>query len=336
MCKNRIIFRVLLLFTIGVFFFMSCTQPKVYRIGVLSGLSILAETTQGFKEKMTELGYEEGKNITYDVQETEFDFEEYKRILKKFVDDKVDLIFVFPTEATQEAKAAAGPAGIPVVFANAFTEDTGIINSVREPGGNITGVRWDGPDLAVQRFEILHEMAPNVKRVIIPYLRDYPIVASQLAALRPVAREKGIMIVEIKAFPGPEVESELNKLKIDSSTDSILALAEPLMGMAWNTIGKFAFENNIPIGAGIIADPNADPATNPTAAYDSLFDLIPQDIPQGKQAAILADKVLKGIPAGTIPVLTADNYLRINYKHAQEFGLKVSDALLARANEIVR
>ena len=48
-------------------------KPKVYRVGVLSGLNFVAAITDGFKEKMTELGYIEGQNIVYDVQKTDFD-----------------------------------------------------------------------------------------------------------------------------------------------------------------------------------------------------------------------------------------------------------------------
>jgi putative ABC transport system substrate-binding protein len=332
MCKNMFILKVLLLLTIGIVLFMSCTQPKVYRIGVLSGLGILVETTQGFKEKMTELGYEEGKNINYDIHETEVDIDAYRSILKKFVDDKVDLIFTFPTEAALEAKAITSGTGIPVVFANALIEDVDLVNSVQMPGGNITGVRWAGADLAIQRFETLYEMTPHIKRVIIPYMKDYPIVPSQLAALRPIAAKKGITLLEIPSFPGPEFESELNKLTIDSSTDSILAIVEPLFGIVWDIIGKFGAENNIPIGGGDTYDPKADPPPE----YNSLFDLMPQMIPQGRQAAVLADKILKGTSAGTIPVLTSDNYLIINYAHAQELGLQISDELLAKANEIIR
>jgi putative ABC transport system substrate-binding protein len=128
---------------------------KVYHIGVLSGLDFFTDTTDGLKEKMTELGYVEGQNIIYDVQKTNFDIAGYDTILEKFVSDKVDLIFVFPTEATQEAKKVTAGTGVPIVFTNAFTEDTGIINTVREPGNNITGVRWAGPDLALQRFEVM-------------------------------------------------------------------------------------------------------------------------------------------------------------------------------------
>ena len=56
----------------------------------------------------------------------------------------------------------------------------------------------------------------------------------------------------------------------------------------------------------------------------------------GELAAILSNKILKGMPAGTIPVITPEAKLLINYKAAQEIGLNISENLLVRADEIIR
>ncbi|HEX9333755.1 MAG TPA: ABC transporter substrate binding protein, partial [Anaerolineales bacterium] len=134
-------------------------KTKVYHVGVLSGLDAFSPAIDGFKAKLTELGYVEGKNIVYDVQKTNVDMDAYKSFAKKFVDDKVDMIFVFPTEASMEVKAATQGTNIPVVFTLAFTDVPGVnlINSVREPGGNITGVRFPSADIASKRLQILLE-----------------------------------------------------------------------------------------------------------------------------------------------------------------------------------
>src|SRR4030042_3121201 len=187
--KKGVLFGIIIfiiLVAAGGYYFLSqgkLKTEKVYHVGILSGLDYFADTTDGFRAKMTELCYIEGKNIVYDVEKTNIDITSYRNILKKFVDEKVDMIFVFPTEASLEAKAIAQGTGIPVVFANVNIEDTGLVNSVREPGGNISGVRFSGPDLALRRFEILHELVPQAKRVWIPYQRGYPIIANQLEAL---------------------------------------------------------------------------------------------------------------------------------------------------------
>jgi putative ABC transport system substrate-binding protein len=55
----------------------------------------------------------------------------------------------------------------------------------------------------------------------------------------------------------------------------------------------------------------------------------------GELAASLADKIFRGTPAGTIPVVTPEDHLRLNYKAAQELGLTVPEGLLSLATEII-
>ena len=312
-------------------FFGSCSKKteKVYHIGILSGLDFFSAITDGFKGKMAELGYIEGKNIFYDVQKTNIDIIAYRNILKKFVSDKVDLIVAFPTEASMEAKSITQGTNIPVVFVNAFTENTNLINSVREPGGNITGVRWPGPDMALQRLEIMREIVPHAKHLWIPYQKSYPIVSSQLEALRAAMKNAGLLMTEIPADSATELESVLKKqARLGGLPDAILMIVEPLCVTppTFMVLAKFAANKKIPLGG----------AYMPIPGYEPIFGLTPQAIPQGKQAAFLADKVLKGTPAGTIPVVSAESYFQINYKSAEKLGLKVNEGLLGRANEIIK
>jgi putative ABC transport system substrate-binding protein len=205
-------------------------KPEVYRVGVLSGLEFVADVTDGFKAGMAELGYVEGGNIVYDVQRTDFDMEKYRSILQQFVEDQADLIFVFPTEASIEAKAATAGTDIPVVFDFALIEGVGLVESVREPGGNITGVCYPGPDIALKRFEIMRELAPEATRMLIPCQKGYPIVGPQLEALRPAAEAVGITLIEAPAVDAAELEAALQaQVQPDGvGFDAILFLAEPL------------------------------------------------------------------------------------------------------------
>jgi putative tryptophan/tyrosine transport system substrate-binding protein len=320
----------LLLMTLLLIFGCAEKKEKVFHVGILSGLDFFANTADGFKEKMTELGYIENENIVYDIQKTNFDMTAYENILKKFMNDKVDMIFVFPTEASQQAKLITKGTGIPVVFANAFTDDTGLVDTVRQPGGDITGVRWVGPDLALQRFEIMCELVPNAKRMLMPYQKGYPIVKSQLEALRQAFAAANITLIEIPAENAAELEIELQKYKrsVNSDTDVILLLCEPL-GVtpdAFLVLSQFADEHKIPVGGAFMS----------IDGHESVFGLTPQGAPQGRQAAFLADKILRGTQAGTIPVVSTDGYFQLNYKAAQKLGLNVSERLLSRADEVIR
>ncbi len=307
------------------------SSDEVWHVGVLSGMSFFADTEDGFCQKMAELGYVEGKTIVYDSRKmTGYDQAAYQAALKDFRDNKVDLVLVFPTEASQEAKAAMKGTGIPVVFANVFTEDTGLIESVRQPGGNITGVRWGGPDLALQRYEIMRELVPGATRMILPYQRDYPIIKSQLAALRSAASADGITLVEIPVDNATGLAAELGKqsASITGKDTVILAIAEPLFVTpdSFAVIGEFADEHAIPAGGPFMS----------VNGHETVFGLTPRSVPQGRQAAILADKIFRGTPAGEIPVVTAENYFHMNYRQAQKLGLPVSEGLLSRADEIIR
>ena len=200
---------------------------KVYRVGILSGLDYIAAISDGFKDKMTELGYVEGENIEYDLQRTNFEPEKEQQILEQFVEDGVDLIFTFPTEVSMFAKEATEGTDVPVVFCFANIEGTGLVESVRQPGGHITGVRYPGPDLAIKRFEIMLEMAPDVKNVWIPYQRGYPIVESQMEVLKPAASDAGVTLIEFPADDAAELQEGLDSIDPED-VDFILFIAEPL------------------------------------------------------------------------------------------------------------
>jgi putative ABC transport system substrate-binding protein len=91
-------------------------------------------------------------------------------------------------------------------------------------------------------------------------------------------------------------------------------------------MGKFAYEHEIPIGGALMT----------AEGYDSIFGVNVNTFASGKQAAPLADKILKGTPAGEIPVASAENYIQINYGAAQTMGLTVPEGLLSIAAEIIR
>ena len=333
--KNKSIFLHFwkVVFVLAAFALSSCglsTQPKVYRVGILSGLNFIADSTDGFKEGMSELGYVEGENITYDVQETDFDMEAYRSIVQKFVADKVDLIVAFPTEASIEAKLVTEGTDIPVIFTYSNIEDMGLVDSVSKPGGNVTGVRYPGPGVAVKRLEILVQLVPDVKNIWMPYQRGYPIVPPELEALYPVAANLGVNLIEFPADNAAELDAEFTRLAAsgDIGFDAILMLVEPIAVTpdSFLVMAKFASENNIPLGgAAIVID-----------EYATLFGVDVISFDSAKQAAAMADKIFKGIDPAELPVESADTYLRINNIVAQDLGLEVPYSLLQQADEIIR
>lgn len=336
--KKVVYIIIVLLVVIGVVVFFVLNRNNAndqlslkYKIGILNGYDFFGKTVDGFKAKMTELGYIEGKNIEYDVQVRSVDLEEYQSVLQKFVADKVDLILAFPTEASIEGKKVAETSGIPLVFANANVEDVDLINSIQEPGGNTTGVRYPGPDLALKRLEIMTEILPNAKRILVPYDKDYPNVPPQIKVLHSNT-PAGITLIEVPVTSPAELQAYFDSLApTDKKIDAILTLAEPVSAdpLYVDVYGKFAQENGIPTGGAFLLKEDG-------YSYESLFGVSTNSFEVGRQAAILANKILRGIPAGTIPVVSAENFLEINYRAATEMGITLDEGLLSRADSIVR
>jgi putative ABC transport system substrate-binding protein len=305
-------------------------KSKVYHIGILSGAETFNDIADGFITKMTDLGYEKSKNIFYDYQKANFDIAAYTNIIHKFCANKVDLIFVFPTEPALVAKEATQGSNIPIVFAMSGIEGNNLVDSVSYPGDNITGVRYPGPELTVKRFDILRELVPYIKKVYLIYDQNYPNTSMALEGLRPAAASSGITLVEDPVTTMKEFKATLKTRTAihNDGIDAILVMPDILNNSTegFKSILKFASEHQLPIGGGMSF----------TADLGALFSFVPDNAEQGQQAAILADKILKGTSAGTIMLATPRARLRINYKVIQELGLSVSEGLLSRAHEIIR
>jgi putative ABC transport system substrate-binding protein len=304
-------------------------KPKVYRVGILTSNPSFAAIGDGFRAKMTQLGYIENQNITYIVQNPSADMADKQRLAKQLVDDKVDLIFTFPALETVAARAATQGTNTPVVFAYAQVEGTDLVKSVREPGGNLTGVRYPGPELVSRRLEILHEIAPQVKRIWIGYDKNNANIPPALEALRPTASSLGMTLVEVPATTLEELEADLaaRAKSADLGLDAILTMPDSLNTSSAGTamLSKFAAEHQVPMAGGLASQVQGALFVNGTNFTNV-----------GELAAPLADKILKGTPAGTIPVVTPEQELYFNLKVAQGVGLTVPEGLLKQAKEIVR
>jgi putative ABC transport system substrate-binding protein len=302
-------------------------KPKVYRVGLISG-GAFVEINEGFKAKLAELGYVEDQNIVYLTPESED--EDVQTTAEKYVDDEVDLIFTSSTPAALAAKAATQGTDIPVVFTYASTENTNLVESVRQPGGNITGVRYPGPEQTSRRLEILVEMAPQVERLWVGYQADNPNTPMALEALHSVAPGLGVTLVEVPATTLEELQADLAARAAldDPGVDGLILMPD---GLSNSPEGEamflqFAAEHKIPLAGSF-------PYTVEQGAVFGNANVLSK---VGEQAAPLADKIFRGTQAGTIPVVTPDQDLWINYKVAQELGLAVPEGLLSLATEIIR
>jgi putative tryptophan/tyrosine transport system substrate-binding protein len=304
---------------------------RAHRIGILVDSNTAETVIDTFKAKMTELGHVEGENTTYTMQRMTADAADQPRIAARLVTEKPDLVFAFPGTSALVMKNAAKGTSIPIVFAYAVIVGTDLIDSVRIPGGNITGVRIPGPEIAIKSLESLLELAPRRTRILVIYDPTYFSTIPTLEALRPAASSFNVALQEVHVTPEQDIRAVLQGLEKSGNAglDAILFLQDwiPRSEEASGSIVKFADAHRMPIAGGPAAFVKEGGAV--LSAATNITD-------QVNVAASIADRILKGTPAGTISVSSTEPHFYINYTKARQLGLTVPQGLLKQATEIYR
>src|SRR2546421_6044773 len=171
-------------------------QPK--NIPQLCFLTFDAGTLQSnrfdaFFQGLRDLGYANGQNIAIDYLSVERDGERFPALVAECLRLKADVIAVSTTPAAQAAMAATRT--IPVIMIGLGDPvRTGLVNSLAQPGGNVTGLSLMVPEVAAKRLGLLKEAIPGISRVLVlAYLAD-PIAPLQVKALEEAAGSLGVTL----------------------------------------------------------------------------------------------------------------------------------------------
>lgn len=298
-------------------------KPKTYTIGVINLAPFLEDAFTGFKQGMTELGYIEGENVTYIYAGPTGSIDKLDGVAQDLVKAEVDLIFSVTTPATQAAKKATASNNIPVVF-GVLTDPVGagVVTSLAQPGGNITGVTF-GPQEA-RRLEWLTKIAPAAKRVYIIYNPDDNSARLALETATATAAKLGLEIVSREARNPDEVAAALTDFP--ENVDALYLLPDSQTEAELEDILAVANARHLPTS---VANAGAV-ERGPLYSYAMKLD------PTGRQAARLADQILKGIEPADLPVETTEFFLAINLNTAEAIGLTIPDDILSQAETIYR
>lgn len=316
---------------------ISCTNNNgadstdMVHIGVLSGSPIFDTAIDGFKAEMTELGYVEGENISYEVQSANGDPEAMRTHSEKFVADEVDLLFTTTNGAAIAAREATAESQIPVVFTFVIAPvESGVVDDLREPGGNVTGVRNPLDDYVARRLEVSLQIAPDTKSIWAPHNPQYSTVQTVLVYLEEITASMDVELIASEVNDVSEVSAliEVFKQADELPVDSIFIFPDLLVQRteSWEAILAFANEYDLMILANTPAQVEAG----------ALFSYLTNNEDTGQQAARMAEQILKGANAGDLPVEIAEVSLMLNLKSAIEHGFDVPPEVVAAAQIIIR
>ena len=303
-------------------------QPagKVWRIGYLT---YGARPSDGrppaaLREALVELGYVDGKTVTYVGRWAEAKRDRLPGLAAELVDLKVDLIVALGTPAAEAARAATST--IPIVMAS--YEDAigiGLIASLARPGANITGIT-DQAELSAKRLEFLKEAVPKASRIAVLWNADH-----RAMTLRYREIERAASILRVAVQPLGVREPDDFDLAFSAMTrerpDALFLVTDALTTLNRKRVLDFAAVHRIPAmyEFGFLVREGG------LMSYGAEFDDI------WRHAAVYVDRILKGAKPGELPVEQPTRYyLVINLKTAKALGLTIPQSLLVRADEVVQ
>jgi putative ABC transport system substrate-binding protein len=292
-------------------------------IGLVTNNPNGLENLRGFRERMTELGYREGKNVTYLFAGEPVNGEALDTEISRMVEAKVDLIFTAGTPTGVAAHRITQGTGVPVVFGViADPVQAGVLSDLTNPGGNITGVRLS--ENQDRRLQFLLELAPSVRKVFVPYNPEDPAPGDAVAQISRVARGLGVEIVTGHARNDEEVTVLLQNVPND--VDAIFMLPDSTVNRRAAELNALAIERKLPLSGPSMIQVEQGALT--------AYGIIHKNA--GAQAAEIAEQVLRGAAPGSLPVRTAEAYLGINLTTAEAIGLEIAPDLIQQAEFVVR
>ena len=299
-------------------------RDRPIRIGVLTPSWGPPPQVVGLRDGLVELGYREGEDFVIGVRFTQGNITALPAVARELGKLGPDLIFAHRDSAAKAAQMATTK--VPIVFVGVNDPvGIGLIKSFANPGGNITGVTDLELSLAPKRLEVFRDMVPGLKRVLFPYdpADTYSVAGAKV--YRDAARRLGIVLVEKTLRTEEEAQATLAQIQ-KGEVDGILCPASSSLNIP-GFILESATKRAIPTmyNAVFMVEQGA------LASYG------PDEYETGRQAARLADKILKGESPAEIPVeVNTKIKFAINLKVAKALGLRIKPEVLYRADRLVR
>jgi len=299
---------------------------KVYRIGMLETRSteLNAANIDAFRQGLRELGYKEGQNLEIVYRSSDGRDERFPGLAGEFVRSKVDLILTRGTPAALAAKSAAG--NVPVVMAaSGDPVGSGIVRSLAQPGGNVTGLSSGITESYPKRVELLRELLPWLKRVAAMLNMGNPVIPPQWRIVETSARSLGIR-AQLLDVRRPEDLREAFDTAAKHRAEALVVGLDGVTQANLKPIADLAARHRLP-------------SIYPAKDYANVGGLMTygsSDFHMYHRAATFVDKIFKGAKPADLPVEQPTRWeLVINLKTAKTLGLTIPQSLLLRADHVI-
>ncbi len=300
------------------------TPGRPYRVAVLTLGWPHNVALEGFREELARRGYHEGQDISFMVEDVQGEVDTLGDRAARIVEAKPDLIFTIGTPATTAVKQATTT--LPIVFT--FVADplrSGIITSYASSQNNVTGISSYAGPLSGKRLEVLQEIAPGIKRVLVLMTPHESIAELSFQSLAEVAPKLGIELLRYDVTSKADIEQRLKALP-RGAVDAIYFVPSNLVLTHLEFLIHKAREDKIPLSVSEISMVERGALVSYGTDLRRL----------GVQAARLVTKIMKGGKPSEMPIQMPEQLvLTVNLTTAKSIGLDIPRSILERAERLM-
>jgi putative ABC transport system substrate-binding protein len=293
-------------------------------VGVLTPGLTYDPVLNGLREGLEKVGYKEGRTLKFIVEDSKGYPLDFAPRAAKLAESKPEVLFTVGTATTLAAKRATGT--IPIIFTLVGDPiQSGVIAAFASSGNNVTGVSSYAAPLSGKRLELLTEIVPKAKNVLLIVAAKESSARISARFVEEAAKKMGVQLHRREVAGAGDIEKLLNE-KLSGTADAIFLLPSLFVMDHIDAIVKKAKHERLPL----IVNEQAVVVRGALASYGGDFRLF------GLQAAKLVAKVLKGYKPSDIPIETPDRFiLVVNLTTAKAIGIKMTRKVLERADRLV-
>jgi len=283
-----------------------------------------APLLSAFLKGLSETGYVDGRNVAIEYRWAEDQSDRLPALVADLVHRQVAVIAATSTPAALAAKAATKT--IPVVFTTANDPiQLGLVASLNQPGGNVTGVTQTNTEITPKRLQILHELAPTTSVMALLVNPANAVSATNIKELQAAARALGLELHVLNASTERDFDGAFAKL-IELRAGGLVIAGDPFFTSRIEQLAALTVRHAVP----------ANYHSRDFAVAGGLLSYGTDVRETYRLAGNYTGRVLKGDKPADLPVQQATKVeMIINLKTAKALGLSVPPALQARADEMI-
>jgi len=277
-----------------------------------------------FRQGLAEAGFVIGQNVAIEYRSAAGEYERLPALADELLKSNVDVIVAVNTPAAQAAKKATN--AVPVVMMRvADPVRSGLVASLSRPGGNITGLSFMPEALGPKGVELLHEMLPKITRMAALYQGNNPGAVIIIDDVQRKGEQIGLNFVRLPVKGEQDLAGAFDSAT-KAKAQALFVMDDGAMTEQRQRILELAAKQGLPV-VSIYRD---FAKSGGLIAYGPNLDVV------YRRAAVYVDKLMKGVPASSLPVEQPVNfYLAVNLKTAKALGLTIPQSILMRADEII-